>query len=90
MDLHGRAAFVTGGSGDLGAAACEALARAGCDVAVGYVGNRDGAAKTVRLVATARRKASKRATGRTAGSALASADVRPWPANGTSVDVSGT
>jgi len=50
MDLHGRAAFVTGGSGDLGAAACEALARAGCDVAVGYVGNRDGAAKTVRLV----------------------------------------
>jgi len=36
MDLHGRAAFVTGGSGDLGAAACEALARAGCDVAVGY------------------------------------------------------
>jgi NAD(P)-dependent dehydrogenase (short-subunit alcohol dehydrogenase family) len=26
MDLHGRAAFVTGGSGDLGAAACEALA----------------------------------------------------------------
>jgi 3-oxoacyl-[acyl-carrier protein] reductase len=50
MDLHGRAAFVTGGSGDLGAAACEALARAGCDVAVGYVGNRDGAAKTARLV----------------------------------------
>ena len=39
MELQGRAAFVTGGSGDLGAAICERLARAGCDVAVGYVGN---------------------------------------------------
>jgi 3-oxoacyl-[acyl-carrier protein] reductase len=43
MDLSGRAAFVTGGSGDLGAAICERLARTGCDVAVGYVGNTDGA-----------------------------------------------
>jgi len=50
MDLRGRGALVTGGSGDLGAAACAALARAGCDVAVGYVGNRDGALKTQRLV----------------------------------------
>ena len=50
MDLRGRGALVTGGSGDLGAAACEALARAGCDVAVGYAGNGDGALKTQRLV----------------------------------------
>jgi 3-oxoacyl-[acyl-carrier protein] reductase len=57
MDLRGRAAFVTGGSGDLGSAACAALARAGCDVAVGYVGNRDGAAKTVRAVESHGRRA---------------------------------
>ena len=40
MDLQGRGAMVTGGSGDLGAAICASLARAGCDVAVGYVGAR--------------------------------------------------
>ncbi|HEV8616589.1 MAG TPA: SDR family NAD(P)-dependent oxidoreductase [Methylomirabilota bacterium] len=50
MDLHGRAALVTGGSGDLGTAICQALARAGCDVAVGYLGNRDGALETGQLV----------------------------------------
>jgi 3-oxoacyl-[acyl-carrier protein] reductase len=50
MDLQGRGAFVTGGSGDLGTAICLALARAGCDVAVGYVGNRDGALKTGQLI----------------------------------------
>jgi 3-oxoacyl-[acyl-carrier protein] reductase len=50
MDLRGRGALVTGGSGDLGTAICRALAEAGCDVAVGYVGNRDGAAKTCRAV----------------------------------------
>ena len=50
MDLRGRGAFVTGGSGDLGTAICRALAAAGCDVAVGFVGNRDGAAKTCQLV----------------------------------------
>jgi 3-oxoacyl-[acyl-carrier protein] reductase len=50
MELRGRAAFVTGGSGDLGTAICRALARAGCDVAVGYLGNRDGALKTAQLV----------------------------------------
>ena len=57
MDLHGCGAFVTGGSGDLGGAACEALARAGCDVAVGYSGNRDGADRTVRLVQELGRRA---------------------------------
>jgi 3-oxoacyl-[acyl-carrier protein] reductase len=50
MELQGRGALVTGGSGDLGTAICQALARAGCDVAVGYVGNRDGALKTGQLV----------------------------------------
>ena len=51
MDLRGRGALVTGGSGDLGTAISVALARAGCDVAVGYVGNRDGALRTAKLVA---------------------------------------
>jgi 3-oxoacyl-[acyl-carrier protein] reductase len=50
MDLRGRGALVTGGSGDLGTAICAALARAGCDVAVGYVGNRDRALRTADLV----------------------------------------
>jgi 3-oxoacyl-[acyl-carrier protein] reductase len=50
MDLRGRAAFVTGGSGDLGGAICQRLAQAGCDIAVGYFGNREGAEKMVRLV----------------------------------------
>jgi 3-oxoacyl-[acyl-carrier protein] reductase len=50
MDLRSRGALVTGGSGDLGTVICLALARAGCDVAVGYVGNRDGALRTAKLV----------------------------------------
>jgi 3-oxoacyl-[acyl-carrier protein] reductase len=50
MDLKGRSALVTGGSGDLGTAICRALAAAGCDVAVGYVGNRAGATRTCQLV----------------------------------------
>ena len=57
MDLHGRAALVTGGSGDLGRATCEALARAGCDVAIGYVGNLDGAMATARAVEKLGRRA---------------------------------
>jgi 3-oxoacyl-[acyl-carrier protein] reductase len=57
LDLQGRGAFVTGGSGDLGTAICLALARAGCDVAVGYVGNRDGALKTGQLVSGLGRRA---------------------------------
>ena len=50
MDLLGRVALVTGGSGDLGTAICIALARACCDIALTYVGNRDGAARTVEAV----------------------------------------
>ena len=50
MDLRGRGALVTGGSGDLGTAISLALARAGCGVAVAYVGNRRGADQTVTAV----------------------------------------
>jgi 3-oxoacyl-[acyl-carrier protein] reductase len=50
MELRGCGALVTGGSGDLGTAICLALARAGCLIAVGYVGNRDGAMKTAGAV----------------------------------------
>jgi NAD(P)-dependent dehydrogenase (short-subunit alcohol dehydrogenase family) len=40
MDLDGRVALVTGGSGDLGTAISQALAAAGADIAVAYTGNR--------------------------------------------------
>ncbi len=43
MELDGKVAFVTGGSGDIGGAICEALALAGCDIALSYVGNVEGA-----------------------------------------------
>src|SRR5262245_23749453 len=46
MDLTGSVALVTGGSGDLGTAIAKALAAAGADVAITYVGNTDGAAAT--------------------------------------------
>jgi NAD(P)-dependent dehydrogenase (short-subunit alcohol dehydrogenase family) len=46
MNLDGRVALVTGGSGDLGTAISKALATAGADIAVAYVGNRDGADAT--------------------------------------------
>jgi 3-oxoacyl-[acyl-carrier protein] reductase len=50
MDLKNKVAFVTGGSGDIGGAICRALAAAGADVAVGYVGHAEGAAATVAAV----------------------------------------
>ncbi len=43
MDLTGKVAMVTGGSGDIGGAICTALAAAGCDIALTYVGNTEGA-----------------------------------------------
>lgn len=55
MDLAGTVAFVTGGSGDIGSAICGALARAGCHVAVSYVGNVEGARKTAADVESAGR-----------------------------------
>jgi 3-oxoacyl-[acyl-carrier protein] reductase len=51
MDLNGKVAMVTGGSGDIGAAICVALARAGCDIALTYVGNTSGAESTIAAVA---------------------------------------
>jgi 3-oxoacyl-[acyl-carrier protein] reductase len=50
MDLTGKTAFVTGGSGDIGGAIAKALAEAGADVAVSYVGQQQGAAATVAAI----------------------------------------
>ena len=47
LDLAGRVALVTGGSGDLGSAICRALARNGMDVAVTFVGEKERAEETV-------------------------------------------
>jgi 3-oxoacyl-[acyl-carrier protein] reductase len=59
MELAGRGALVTGGSGSLGSAISRALAEAGCDVAIGYVGNREGADETLRTVQGLGRKACR-------------------------------
>ncbi|MEA3216117.1 MAG: 3-oxoacyl-[acyl-carrier protein] reductase [Acidimicrobiia bacterium] len=56
MDLHEKVAFVTGGSGDIGAAICTALAAAGCDVALSYVANAAGAESTAAGVKAAGRQ----------------------------------
>jgi 3-oxoacyl-[acyl-carrier protein] reductase len=50
MDLRGKVALVTGGSGDIGGAICAALASAGCNVALTYVGNTAGAEATADAV----------------------------------------
>jgi 3-oxoacyl-[acyl-carrier protein] reductase len=57
MDLAGTVAFVTGGSGDIGAAICAALADAGCDVALSYLGNAAGAERTAAAVVRTGRQA---------------------------------
>jgi 3-oxoacyl-[acyl-carrier protein] reductase len=57
MDLAGRVAFVTGGSGDVGAAVAKALAAAGVDVIISYIGNTDGARATVAAVGAMGRRA---------------------------------
>ena len=59
MDLVDKVALVTGGSGDIGAAICEALAAEGCDVALTYVGNVDGAEKTAATIAERGRRAHR-------------------------------
>jgi 3-oxoacyl-[acyl-carrier protein] reductase len=50
MELGGKAAFVTGGSGDIGGAIAKGLAKAGVDVAVSYVGDAQRAGATVDAV----------------------------------------
>jgi 3-oxoacyl-[acyl-carrier protein] reductase len=50
MELTDRVALVTGGSGDIGAAISKALAAAGCDIALTYVGNTEGAETTAAAV----------------------------------------
>jgi 3-oxoacyl-[acyl-carrier protein] reductase len=57
MNLSGKVAFVTGGSGDIGAAVAKALAEAGADVAISYVGAEDRAQETLKLVRAAGRRA---------------------------------
>ncbi len=50
MDLTGKVALVTGGSGDLGAAIVKALANAGVSVALSYVGERERAEQVAAAV----------------------------------------
>jgi NAD(P)-dependent dehydrogenase (short-subunit alcohol dehydrogenase family) len=56
MELKGKAAFVTGGSGDIGSAIARALATAGADVAISYVGQLEAAAATVDALRAAGRR----------------------------------
>src|SRR5688572_22702311 len=57
-DLTDTVAFVTGGSGDIGAAIAKALARAGADVAVSYIGHLDGAIATAAAIDAAGRRSA--------------------------------
>ncbi len=50
MELTGKTAFVTGGSGDIGSAIARALAVAGANVAISFVGQQQSAAATVDAV----------------------------------------
>jgi 3-oxoacyl-[acyl-carrier protein] reductase len=56
VDLTGKVAFVTGGSGDIGRAIAEALAASGTDVAVSYVGEAGRADAAVEAVRSAGRQ----------------------------------
>lgn len=56
MDLNGKVAFVTGGSGDIGKAIAQALAGAGTDVVVSYVGDAGRADATVEAIRKAGRQ----------------------------------
>ena len=50
MELDGKVAFVTGGSGDIGGAIAISLTKGGVDVAVSYVGDSQRAEATVDAV----------------------------------------
>jgi 3-oxoacyl-[acyl-carrier protein] reductase len=50
MDLMGKVAFVTGGSGDIGGAIARALAASGVDIVVSYIGSAERASSTVESV----------------------------------------
>src|SRR5689334_16144565 len=56
MDLSGKVAFVTGGSGDIGRSIAAALAAAGAHVAVSYVGEAGRAGAVVEAVRRAGRQ----------------------------------
>lgn len=56
MDLKGKVALVTGGSGDIGKAISQALAASGTDVAVAYAGDAGRAATVVEMVRRAGRQ----------------------------------
>jgi 3-oxoacyl-[acyl-carrier protein] reductase len=56
MDLTGKTALVTGGSGDLGGAIARALAAAGANVAIAYVSHLAGATATAEAVRAAGRR----------------------------------
>jgi 3-oxoacyl-[acyl-carrier protein] reductase len=56
MDLNDKTAFVTGGSGDIGGAIAKALANAGADVVISYVGYIEGANATIEAVQRAGRR----------------------------------
>jgi 3-oxoacyl-[acyl-carrier protein] reductase len=56
MDLTGKVAFVTGGSGDIGRAIALALAASGSDVAVSYIGEAARAESVVEAVRSAGRQ----------------------------------
>jgi 3-oxoacyl-[acyl-carrier protein] reductase len=57
MELSGKAAFVTGASGDIGGAIARVLAKAGVDVAVSYVGDAQRADATADTVKNLGRRA---------------------------------
>jgi 3-oxoacyl-[acyl-carrier protein] reductase len=56
MDLDGKTALVTGGSGDIGRAIAGALAAAGVDVAISYIGHLNGATAVADAVRAAGRR----------------------------------
>jgi 3-oxoacyl-[acyl-carrier protein] reductase len=76
MDLNDKTAFVTGGSGDIGSVIAKALANAGADVAISYVGHIEGANATVEAIqATGRRELAVQLDQRESASIDASVDA---------------